>query len=103
MKEQCRDERGTRWLEDLLQDVRFALRMLRKNPGFTAVALVTLALGSGSDDGDVTVINGVILKPLPYPEPDRLVRVYGHSDAWNSEIYGEQNIAYPDFLDGQRE
>jgi predicted permease len=103
VKEHCRDARGTRWVEDLLQDVRFALRMLRKNPGFAVVALLTLALGVGVTTVMFTVVNGVILKPLPYPEPDRLLGVNGHSDTWNSEVYGEQNIAYPDFLDSQRE
>jgi len=50
-----------------------------------------------------TVINGVLLKPLPYPEPDRLVTVHGHTDTWNTEAFGEQNLAYFDFIDCQRE
>ncbi len=103
VKEQCRDVRGTRWLEDLAQDVHFALRMLRKNSGFAAVALLTMALGIGVTTIMFTVVNGVLWKPLPYPEPDRLVTVHGHTDTWNTKIYGEQNVAYPDFLDCQRE
>jgi predicted permease len=103
VKEQCRDARGTRWVEDLLHDIRFALRLLRKNPGFAAVVLLTLALGVGVTTVMFTVVNGVLLKPLPYPEPNRLVTVHGHTETWNSEIYGEQNVAYPDFLDCQRE
>ena len=103
VKENCRDARGTRWLEDLLQDFRYAIRTLRKQPGFAAVALLTLALGSGATTVMFTVINGVLLKPLPYPEPDRLVTVHGHTDTWNTEAFGEQNLAYFDFLDCQRE
>ncbi|MFZ0519645.1 MAG: ABC transporter permease [Candidatus Acidiferrales bacterium] len=102
VKEQCRDARGTRWVDDFLQDARFALRILGKNPGFAVVALLTLALGVGATTVMFTVVNGVLLKPLPYPEPDRLVAVHGHSDTWNAKIYGEQNVAYPDFLDCQR-
>ncbi len=102
VKEKCRDARGTRWLEDLLQDFRYAIRMLGKQPGFAAVALLTLALGSGATTVMFTVVNGVLLKPLPYPEPGRLVAVHGHSDSWNTAVYGEQNVAYPDFLDCQR-
>ncbi len=86
IKEECRDARGTRWLEDLVQDFRYAVRTLRQRPGFAAVALLTLALGVGATTVMFTLINGVLLKPLPYPEPD----------------YGEQNVAYPDFLDCQR-
>jgi predicted permease len=103
VKEQCRDARGTRWVDDLLQDIRFALRLLGKNPGFAAVVLLTLALGVGVTTVMFTVVNGVLLKPLPYPEPDRLVTVHGHTETWNSQIYGEQNVAYPDFLDCQRQ
>ncbi len=103
VKEYCRDARGTRWLEDLLQDIRFALRMLRKNRAFAAVALLTLALGTGATTVMFTVVNGVLLKPLPYPEPNNLVAVHGHSETWNTRAFGEQNIAYPDFLDFQRD
>jgi predicted permease len=103
IKEQCRDARGTRWLEDLVQDFRYAVRTLRQRPGFSAVALLTLALGVGATTVMFTLINGVLLKPLPYPQPDKLVGVHGHSVTWNAEIYGEQNVAYLDFLDCQRE
>src|SRR6266852_9857184 len=102
VKEECRDARGARWLEDLLQDFRYALRTLRQRPGFAAVALCTLALGSGATTVMFTVVNGVLLKPLGYPEPDRLVAVHGHSDSWNTAVFGQQNVAYLDFLDCQR-
>jgi predicted permease len=103
VKENCRDARGTRWLDDFSQDVRFALRMLRKNPGFAVIALLTLALGVGATTVMFTVVNGVLLKPLPYPDPDKLVAVHGHTETWKKKIYGEQNVAYPDFLDLQRD
>jgi predicted permease len=103
VKENCRDARGTRWLDDFSQDVRFALRMLRKNPGFAVVALLTLALGVGATTVMFTVVNGVLLKPLPYPQSNELLAVHGHTQTWNTKIYGEQNVAYPDFLDLQRD
>jgi predicted permease len=103
VKELCRDARGTRWLEDLWHDFRYALRTLRQRPGFAAVALLTLALGIGATTVMFTVIDGVLLKPLPYAEPDRLLAVHGHAETWNVAVYGEQNLAYLDFLDCQRE
>jgi predicted permease len=103
VKEYCRDSRGTRWLEDFFQDIRFALRMLRKNPGFAAVALLTLALGTGATTVMFTVVDGVLLKPLPYPQAHELVTVRGHTETWNTKIFGEQNVAYPDFLDCKRD
>jgi hypothetical protein len=83
VKEQCRDARGTRWLENLWQDFRYALRTLRQRPGFAAVALLTLALGIGATTVMFTVINGVLLKPLPYPHPDRLVSLQEQTD-WSN-------------------
>jgi predicted permease len=102
VKEECRDARGTRWLEDLWQDFRYAMRMLRQRPGFAAVALLTLALGTGATTVMFTLVNGVLLKPLPFPEPDRLVGVHGQSVEWNAELFGKQNVAYQDFLDCTR-
>jgi predicted permease len=99
VKEKCRDARGTRWLEDLWQDFRYALRTLRQKPGFAMVALATLGLGIGATTIMFTVINGVVLKPLPYPQPDRLLTVHGLH-----EKYGEQwGFSYPEFLDCQRQ
>jgi putative ABC transport system permease protein len=102
VKEQCRDARGTRWLEDLLQDFRYALRALRQKPGFAAVALLTLALGSGSTTVMFTVINSVLLKPLSYPEPDRLVILQEQTE--RPTQYGDLwSFAYPNFLDCKHE
>jgi predicted permease len=73
IKETCREERGVVWLEHLVQDVRFGVRLLRKNPGFTAAAILTLALGIGLNTAIFSVAYGVLWRPLPYPEADRLV------------------------------
>ena len=102
-EEVTRDTWGGRWLADVLQDTRFGLRILRHKPGFVVVALLMLALGTGATTVMFTVVNGVILKSLPYLEPDRLVGVHGYTSAWNVSAYGKQNVAYPDFLDCQRE
>jgi predicted permease len=103
VKEDCRDARGTRWVEDFFRDLRFAIRALRKQPGFAAIGLLTLALGTGATTVMFTVFNGVLLKPLPYPDAGRLLSVHGHSDSRNAAVYGEQNVAYPDLLDCQRQ
>ncbi len=97
-KEECRDERGTRWLEDLWHDVRFGLRMLRKSPGFTAIAILTLALGIGANTAIFSVVNGVLLNSLPYAEPDRLVTLHA-----SKPNFPTGSISYPNFLDWQRD
>jgi len=98
VKESCRDARGTRWLEDLGQDTRYALRTLRQRPGFTAVALATLALGIGAATVMFSVIDGVLLKPLPYPRPDRLLLLQEKTD-WATHWGHLWNLTYPNFTD----
>src|SRR5690348_2022583 len=102
VKEQCRDARGTRWLEDFWQDLRYALRTLRRMPGFAIVALLTLALGSGATTVMFTVINGVLLKPLPYVEPGRLAELQEKTD-WSTQWGNLWGFAYPNYLDCRRD
>lgn len=89
---------GRNSLETFWQDLCYALRMLWKNPGFTAVAIITLALGIGANTALFSVVNGVLLNPLPYFQPDRLVAVY-------SRTYDDPkfSISYPNFLDWVRD
>ena len=98
VREATHDQWGWAWLENLFQDVHFGARMLRKSPGFTAVAVLTLALGIGANTALFSVVNGVLLNPLPYPHPDQVVIASN-----TSSTLPETWISYPDFLDWVRD
>ena len=74
--EECREARGTRWLEDLAQDFRFALRMLRHKPGFTITSVITLALGIGASAAIFSAVNPILFEPLPYPHASRIMAIW---------------------------
>jgi putative ABC transport system permease protein len=75
IKEQCRESLGLRLLDELRQDGRYALRSFKRTPGFTAVAIFTLALGIGANTAMFSAVDAVLIKPLPFPDPDRLVNI----------------------------
>jgi predicted permease len=85
-------------MQTLLQDIRYGIRMLAKNPGFTVVAVLTLALGIGANTALFSVVNAVLLKALPFHQPDRLVALYQ-----NKVQFQRASISYPNFLDWQRQ
>jgi putative ABC transport system permease protein len=93
-KEIYRDRRGLPLLEALFRDLRFSFRMLLKNPGFTAIAVLTLVLGIAATTAIFSVVYGVLLRPLPYPNPDQIIQL------WELDAKGHRmNFPEPNFLD----
>lgn len=97
LKEACRDQRGIVWVETMASDIRFAVRMLRKNAGFAVVTILTLALGIGVNSSIFSVVNAVLIRPLPYPEPERLVCVCESNQRQGWSQYVTSIGAYADW------
>ena len=92
-EDEARDARGGRWLEELRQDVRYALRIISRGRGFVTVSVLTLAFGVGANTAIFSVVRGVLLRQLPYGDPERLVAIA-------SVIRGSAiAVSPPDFLD----
>jgi putative ABC transport system permease protein len=94
IRETSRDSWGWRWLEELWQDLRFGLRMLARSPGFAAIVVLTLGLGIGATTAIFNVVNGVLLRALPYREPDRLVALH---ERWGA-IDRDFQFSPPDYI-----
>ncbi len=84
-------------MDTLLQDIRYGIRMVAKSPGFAATAILTLALGIGANTALFSVVNGVLLNPLPYHQSDRLVAIYA-----KTKEFSQSSISYPNYLDWVR-
>lgn len=99
-KDSYRDQHGLPWLETLARDVRFGLRLLGRHKGFTAVAVLTLALGIGANTAIFSVVNGVLLKPLPFDGSDRIVTVWENFTAQGGPV--QEWIEVPNFYEWQK-
>ncbi len=95
-KEESRDARGVRWIENILQDIRYSGRLFLKNPAFTLVVLLTLALGISANTAIFSFANGILLRPLPYPDSDRLVVL---DETALKRGINSMSVSYPNFLD----
>ncbi len=95
-KERSRDARGARWLEDLWQDLRYGARTQVKNPGFTLIAVITLSLGIGANTAIFSLINAVLLRALPFPQPERIMTIWEEDHA---DVIARQGFAAGNYSD----
>jgi hypothetical protein len=97
VKEGCREVRGTRWLEDLGKDLRYSVRVIVQAPSFAIIAVVTLALGIGANTAMFSVVNAVLLRPLPFPHPERLMSIVEFDSQRGAPR--PDSFSYPDYFD----
>ena len=98
-KEQCRDVRRLNFIDDLFRDLRCAIRNLRRSPGFALMAVLIMALGIGANTAVFSVVSAVLLKPLPYPDPDRIVTLSNASTTGEARSAFSQMVSIPNFQD----
>ena len=102
-KQRHRDERGFQWLGHMLQDTRYALRHLRKSPGFTLTAVLMLVLGIGATTAIFSIVEGVLLRPLPFPDPDRLVSLGDQIEGMHCPSCTPSSVTAPDIRNYMRD